>query len=1169
MASQEAAVTKAGAEPREEPVEESEQQQPKKELYPMVNWKYDLFLYGMGNLVNLFFREVVPRGSWRVPQTGPVLFVAAPHANQFVDAILLQRTLRLDANRRISLLIAQKSVHGFIGWGSRQVGSVPVGRAQDAAKPATGLIYLPDPINDPTLVRGVGTKFGVGEGEPQGMLFLPPGKKTSGESVNIDQILGPEEIRIKRPFKTALALKQLTGRDDIDKEGRFTDKSVNGSAPGYKGTKFKLAPHTDQTKVYEAVFARLRNGGCVGIFPEGGSHDRSELLPLKAGVAIMALGALADAPNCGLKIVPVGMNYFHPHKFRSRAVIEFGAPFEVPPHLVEMYRNNQRREAIGQLIDTVYQALSSVTVSAPDYDTLMMIQAARRLYNPTGKKLPLPVVVELNRRLALGYERYKTDERITSLSKSVKDYNSQLRYLNLRDHQVQYATMSIWKVIVLFIYRSIKLLILFLCTVPGLLLFSPVFVATKIISRNKAKAALAGSTVKIRGRDVMATWKILVACGLAPTLYHFYSIAVVARAWYDHLWGYLPEWVPLVLVYLATWVAWMAISIAALRFGEVGMDIFKSLRPLVLCLVPASDFNIHKLKRKRAELSAQVTDLINTLGPEMFPDFEKTRLVPDFSKLETGGTQTSPTEHHPRRDSEASSAGPDMETPPPLSRRSTTQSSRLLPRNDSFSNIGRVGIFSTRPPSRSRSRSNSAGGGFGSSGFHISGFTTLDSAEGFSEASRKIREAMKDRRKKSDKVKMEAGGDEEDESDSDEDVPFSLFLFPTMPPPAATNNNTNGSSSNAPRMPVKQKMAVSLKSLVSSVLSAVPGAAGVGAAVSGPASSGGPARIESLFARTEAEVDGDECLHDCESCAVKYPRGFKVDEEDVLYGQVKGWSTHVLVGTGKTDWVRDVADERGSVMEAIQRVGGVTNGRLMLSASNLPTPHDTTDYSEPTTVLLLPAFAIVHNVHPRNVPQLISDVVNVAPTNSSPLTPWRSVIPASLPSPDASLADLTINACPHSAVVLMCSQKTRDARCGQSAPLLRKELERHLRPLGLYRDLHDERPGGVGIYFISHVGGHKYSANVMVYRRPNAFGKDDEPLPEGVEEAAEAKEEKNGEEEEKEKSDVGAAQCIWLARVRPEDCENLVRYTVLKGKVVKPERQLRGGFDRGRGLMSW
>lgn len=48
-----------------------------------------------------------------------------------------------------------------------------------------------------------------------------------------------------------------------------------------------------------------------------------------------------------------------------------------------------------------------------------------------------------------------------------------------------------------------------------------------------------------------------------------------------------------------------------------------------------------------------------------------------------------------------------------------------------------------------------------------------------------------------------------------------------------------------------------------------------------------------------------------------------------------------------------------------------------------------------------------------------------------------------------------------------------------------------------------------------------------------------------------------------------AAQCIWLARVRPEDCENIIRYTVLQGKVLKPERQLRGGFDRTKQLVSW
>ena len=97
----------------------------------------------------------------------------------------------------------------------------------------------------------------------------------------------------------------------------------------------------------------------------------------------------------------------------------------------------------------------------------------------------------------------------------------------------------------------------------------------------------------------------------------------------------------------------------------------------------------------------------------------------------------------------------------------------------------------------------------------------------------------------------------------------------------------------------------------------------------------------------------------------------------------------------------------------------------------------------------------------------------------------------------------------------------------------------------------DTRPGGVGIYFISHVGGHKYSANVIVYRRRDF---------EWYKREAEEAEKQQGE---------GAAQGIWLARVRPEECENIIKYTVLQGKVLKPEKQLRAGFDRQRGLTSW
>ncbi|KAL2162055.1 hypothetical protein VTH06DRAFT_7840 [Thermothelomyces fergusii] len=756
---------------------------PSKELYPMSNWKYDGFLWTMSVLVDLFFREVHPRGAWKVPRHGPVLFVAAPHANQFVDALILQRTLKMEAKRRVSLLIAQKSVHGFIGWASRQVGSVPVGRAQDSARPGQGTIYLPDPINDPTLVRGVGTDF-VKDAEVGGMLFLPSAKGQSGASVDIAEILGPQEIRVKRPFKGKLAMAQLTAREDIDQNGNLTNLDTHGPAPGYQGTKYKIAPHIDQSKVYQAVFDRLKSGGCVGIFPEGGSHDRTELLPLKAGVAIMALGTLAEAPNCGLKIVPVGMNYFHAHKFRSRAVIEFGPPFEVPAELVEMYKNNRRRDAIGQLLDMVHSALSAVTVSTPDYDTLMVIQAARRLYNPTGKKLPLPVVVELNRRLAMGYERYKDDPRVVKLKDSVTEYNRQLRYLNIRDHQVEYARLS-WHIVVFtFVYRLIKLTILSAGVLPGLILFAPIFIATKYISHQKAKTALAGSSVKIQGKDVIATWKLLVSMALAPVLYGAYTFLTMYWVYSNRIGGLVPEWVSLWMVFWACWIVFPSITFAALRFGEVGMDILKSLRPLALCINPSSSYSISQLRERRAELSAQVTNIINAIGPEMFPDFEHTRLVFDaYSRgvsndvsnaflNSTGSRPGSPTRSHDQ--SGASSPNLDGLASPGISRRSTTKSSRAIPRNESFSNIGQAPIFATRPPSRNRSRSSSAGGGLGMAGFPVSGFTSLDSKEGFDHAKRKIHEAMRERgelrRRQTEKRRMSLADEDGFTSDDGESV---------------------------------------------------------------------------------------------------------------------------------------------------------------------------------------------------------------------------------------------------------------------------------------------------------------------------------------------------------------------------------------------------------------
>ena len=356
------------------------------------------------------------------------------------------------------------------------------------------------------------------------------------------------------------------------------------------------------------------------------------------------------------------------------------------------------------------------------------------------------MIVELNRRLVKGYTHYKDDPRIVNLKKFVNDYNKQLWLLGVRDHQVEYAKFSIPEVIFTLFYRLGKLAVMAIGTLPGLILFAPVFVATKMISIKKSREALAASTVKLEGRDVVATWKLLVALAFAPLLYLFYAVLLAYWTYRNRVQGYMPDWVPLWLVVTASFIFFPAITFAALRFGETGMDILKSLRPLVLSLNPTSANTLFKLRQKRKQLSAEVTDVINTLGPEMFPDFDSARIIAD--PFRSGMIDTEPrTPRTPRTPSSRHVARASTDSV-------DTGDNAALPRNESFGNLGNIGLFASRPQtprSHSRSRSGSMGGGLS-----MQGFSTMTSKESFDEVSKKIRGAMRERGQR--RRKSEDGG---------------------------------------------------------------------------------------------------------------------------------------------------------------------------------------------------------------------------------------------------------------------------------------------------------------------------------------------------------------------------------------------------------------------------
>jgi hypothetical protein len=137
-------------------------------------------------------------------------------------------------------------------------------------------------------------------------------------------------------------------------------------------------------------------------------------------------------------------------------------------------------------------------------------------------------------------------------------------------------------------------------------------------------------------------------------------------------------------------------------------------------------------------------------------------------------------------------------------------------------------------------------------------------------------------------------------------------------------------------------------------------------------------------------------------------------------------------------------------------------------------------------------------------------------------------------------------------MVLICGHGGRDQRCGIMGPALREEFERELPRRGLevlkgpveVASEGREQVGGpvsveeaaastARVGLISHIGGHKFAGNVIVYlpRAMKTPGGEAHPL---------------------------AGSGIWYGRVEPKHVEGIVEETIRKGNVIS--EMFRGGI---------
>ncbi len=133
---------------------------------------------------------------------------------------------------------------------------------------------------------------------------------------------------------------------------------------------------------FGACYELLEKGGALAIFPEGVSHERQAVLPLKTGCARITLEAEERNDfRLGVKVVPVGLYFSAPSIFRSDVLVVFG-PVLDPKDYFDRYRS-EPQNAVRDLTGDLERRLRELTLHVPQSEEEPLLSALRQMF-PAG-----------------------------------------------------------------------------------------------------------------------------------------------------------------------------------------------------------------------------------------------------------------------------------------------------------------------------------------------------------------------------------------------------------------------------------------------------------------------------------------------------------------------------------------------------------------------------------------------------------------------------------------------------------------------------------------------------------------------------------------------------------------------------------------------------------------
>ncbi|KZW04094.1 hypothetical protein EXIGLDRAFT_716103 [Exidia glandulosa HHB12029] len=313
------------------------------------------------------------------------------------------------------------------------------------------------------------------------------------------------------------------------------------------------------------------------------------------------------------------------------------------------------------------------------------------------------------------------------------------------------------------------------------------------------------------------------------------------------------------------------------------------------------------------------------------------------------------------------------------------------------------------------------------------------------------------------------------------------------------------------------------------------------------------------------------CPDPCDEGHDEYPGRLFIENTTNFFGSIQPLRRQVIISTGKYDWPKKIEQESGTLGQLLS----AANDRLLKTSKVVTSEAPRTgtfDSSKSARLSILNgSHKTVAHDDDRETVLVFPDfkaVVGARADSADVETLWRHALDPAVgvtgTADDDVQRPLRSYILPYACVILLCSHKRRDNRCGITAPKLEEALRTELTHAGwevhtelehlddvsaCIESIHgsdSERERAVQgqlqaagaqrralILGVSHVGGHKWAGNVQIFN-PQGAG-------------------------------------VYYGRVTPHEVPAIVKSTILDGKLLP--QILRGAMNvervPGKTLLDW